>query len=72
MKKIAKKTLAVTILFALFLGALPLPAQDKPLWLRYPAISPDGSSHPVLLPGRHLQGPRRGRAGRPPDHRRGL
>jgi Tol biopolymer transport system component/C-terminal processing protease CtpA/Prc len=44
MKKIAKKTLAAFFLLALFLGALPLPAQDSPLWLRYPAISPDGGT----------------------------
>jgi tricorn protease len=44
MKKIAKKTFAAFFLLALFLGALPLPAQDNPLWLRYPAISPDGGT----------------------------
>ena len=42
MKKIARKTFAMTFLLALILGALPLRAQDNPLWLRYPAISPDG------------------------------
>ena len=44
MKKIAQKTLIMTFLLAMLLGALPLPAQEKPLWLRYPAIAPDGSS----------------------------
>ncbi len=38
------KTFSMILLLAWFLGALPLPAQDKPLWLRYPAISPDGGS----------------------------
>ena len=32
------------LLSILALGAIPLRAQDKPLWLRYPAISPDGQS----------------------------
>jgi Tol biopolymer transport system component/C-terminal processing protease CtpA/Prc len=36
----------LTLLFLIFsLGsAFPLQAQDRPLWLRYPAISPDGQS----------------------------
>jgi tricorn protease len=38
------KMLSVLLLLAGFLGAFPLPAQDPPLWMRYPAISPDGSS----------------------------
>jgi len=29
---------------AILAAALPLAAQDRPLWLRYPAVSPDGSS----------------------------
>ena len=44
MKKIAKKTFAAFFLLALFLEALPLPALDNPLWLRYPPISPDGGT----------------------------
>jgi len=31
-------------LFILVLSAIPQQAQDKPLWLRYPAISPDGQA----------------------------
>ncbi len=40
----ALRSFCTAFLFAWILGALPLPAQDQPLWLRYPAISPDGSS----------------------------
>jgi len=40
----ALRSFCAAFLFAWILGALPLPAQDQPLWLRYPAISPDGSS----------------------------
>ncbi|MGZ7065936.1 MAG: S41 family peptidase, partial [Candidatus Aminicenantales bacterium] len=32
------------VLFAVLAAAAPLGAQDRPLWLRYPAISPDGQS----------------------------
>ncbi|HSQ34995.1 MAG TPA: peptidase S41, partial [Candidatus Binatia bacterium] len=35
---------AAFLLCISILGAFMLPAQDKPLWLRYPAISPDGSA----------------------------
>jgi tricorn protease len=36
---------ALTLLSAVVLAAaLPLAAQDRPLWLRYPAISPDGAT----------------------------
>ena len=38
------RSFCAAFVFACILGALPLPAQDKPLWLRYPAISPDGST----------------------------
>src|SRR5689334_1123427 len=34
----------LTCLLFLFLSALTLPAQEHPLWLRYPAISPDGQT----------------------------
>ncbi|HEX7502458.1 MAG TPA: S41 family peptidase [Acidobacteriota bacterium] len=34
----------ILLLLACFLGASPLPAQDRPLWLRYPAIAPDGQT----------------------------
>ena len=30
----------IFLLLACFLGASPLAAQDRPLWLRYPSISP--------------------------------
>jgi tricorn protease len=39
-----KISMALLILFAVFAGSLPLQAQEKPLWLRYPAISPDGQT----------------------------
>jgi tricorn protease len=32
------------LLFAVVGAALPLAAQDHPLWLRYPAVSPDGGT----------------------------
>ena len=32
------------LLFAVLGAALPLAAQDHPLWLRYPAVSPDGGT----------------------------
>lgn len=35
---------AILLLHICFLGSFPLQAQDKPLWLRYPTISPDGHS----------------------------
>ena len=40
----ALRSFRTAFLFAWILAALPLPAQDRPLWLRYPAISPDGSA----------------------------
>jgi len=38
----AKSILALVVLSVLLAGSLPLGAQERPLWLRYPAISPDG------------------------------
>ncbi|MDD8025422.1 MAG: peptidase S41, partial [Acidobacteriota bacterium] len=42
------RTLKPVVLFlllaAVLAGAFPLQAQDRPLWLRYPAISPDGGT----------------------------
>ncbi len=38
------KPLAVVFLCLWFLASFPIQAQDKPLWLRYPAIAPDGQS----------------------------
>ncbi len=35
---------AILLLLIGLLGSFPLRAQDKPLWLRYPAISPDGQN----------------------------
>ena len=32
------------VLTAVLAGAIPLAAQDHPLWLRYPAVSPDGGT----------------------------
>jgi len=41
----ASKPLLALLLFLVCLGSVvPLQAQDKPLWLRYPAIAPDGQS----------------------------
>ncbi len=37
-----KSPASLFILGILVLSAIPLRAQDRPLWLRYPAISPDG------------------------------
>ncbi|HMA53997.1 MAG TPA: peptidase S41, partial [Acidobacteriota bacterium] len=46
---ISRRTFLRTVLLSLILaavlgGALPLAAQDHPLWLRYPAVSPDGGT----------------------------
>ncbi|MCK7468594.1 MAG: hypothetical protein MZU91_11145 [Desulfosudis oleivorans] len=60
-RSVLKPVILSLLLAAVLAAAVPLAAQDRPLWLRYPAVSPDGSDHPVLLPGRHLQGARRGR-----------
>jgi tricorn protease len=38
------KFLQAAMLCAFITGALPLRAQERPLWLRYPAISPDGQT----------------------------
>ncbi|NLH77732.1 MAG: peptidase S41 [Acidobacteria bacterium] len=40
------KTACLTLVLAaaLLAAATPLAAQDRPLWLRYPAVSPDGST----------------------------
>src|SRR5512137_2374387 len=39
------KTLVLSLLLTAILApALPLAAQDHPLWLRYPAVSPDGGT----------------------------
>ena len=44
-RRSAPKTVALSLLLtAVLAGALPLAAQDHPLWLRYPAISPDGGT----------------------------
>ncbi len=39
-----KPLLALLVLIVSLGSAFPLQAQDRPLWLRYPAISPDGQS----------------------------
>jgi Tol biopolymer transport system component/C-terminal processing protease CtpA/Prc len=48
MKSLAPRTLkpllALLILIVSLGSIVPLQAQDKPLWLRYPAISPDGQN----------------------------
>jgi len=38
------KALSALLVLGAVLGAVPLVAQNSPLWLRYPAISPDGQS----------------------------
>ncbi|MHB8054970.1 MAG: S41 family peptidase, partial [Candidatus Aminicenantales bacterium] len=38
------KALPALLFLAAAFAAAPLPAQDGPLWMRYPAISPDGQS----------------------------
>ena len=38
------KTLPTLLVLGAILSAVPLAAQDSPLWLRYPAISPDGQT----------------------------
>jgi len=42
--RVLKPLAAILLLLVWFSGSFPLQAQDKPLWLRYPAISPDGQS----------------------------
>jgi tricorn protease len=42
--RVGKSLASLFILSILVLSAIPLQAQDKPLWLRYPAISPDGQT----------------------------
>ncbi|MCX6570993.1 MAG: S41 family peptidase [Candidatus Aminicenantes bacterium] len=39
-----KPAVLLVFLFAVLAGAFPLPAQEHLLWLRYPAISPDGGT----------------------------
>lgn len=44
-RRYALKTVALSLLLAAVLaGAVPVAAQDHPLWLRYPAVSPDGGT----------------------------
>ncbi len=43
-KRAVKFPASLVILALVVLSAVPLRAQDKPLWLRYPAISPDGQT----------------------------
>jgi tricorn protease len=40
----SKPLLALLLLLVCLGSAVPLRAQDRPLWLRYPAISPDGQT----------------------------
>jgi Tol biopolymer transport system component/C-terminal processing protease CtpA/Prc len=41
---VPKSLVLSLILTAVLAGALPLRAQEDPLWLRYPAVSPDGGT----------------------------
>jgi len=43
-RRVLKLLVALFILIVSLGSIFPLQAQDKPLWLRYPAISPDGQS----------------------------
>ena len=44
-RRSALKAVTLSLLLPLVLAAaVPLAAQDRPLWLRYPAISPDGAT----------------------------
>jgi tricorn protease len=44
-RRVILRSIALSVLFALIVAAaLPLAAQDRPLWLRYPAVSPEGSA----------------------------
>jgi tricorn protease len=43
-KRVVRAFYSLFILSILVLGAAPLKAQEKPLWLRYPAVSPDGQT----------------------------
>jgi len=44
-RRIALRSIALALLLpAILAAALPLAAQDHPLWLRYPAVSPDGAT----------------------------
>ncbi len=43
-RSLLRSALLSLILTAVLAGALPLAAQDHPLWLRYPAVSPDGGT----------------------------
>jgi tricorn protease len=42
--RVSKPLLALLLLLVCLGSAVPLRAQDRPLWLRYPAISPDGQT----------------------------
>ena len=43
-KRVVRTFFPLFILSIFVLGAIPLKAQEKPLWLRYPAVSPDGQT----------------------------
>ena len=49
-----KSLILFSILAASLAGAIPLAAQDNPLWLRYPAISPDGQTILFCYHGRYF------------------
>src|SRR5512137_2799166 len=43
-RSVLRSALLSLVLTAVLAGAIPLAAQDHPLWLRYPAVSPDGGT----------------------------
>jgi tricorn protease len=43
-RRALKSAILGVLLIAAVIGAAPLRSQDRPLWLRYPAISPDGQT----------------------------
>jgi tricorn protease len=43
-RRVFRSAVLSFVLFGVLAGAFPLLAQDQPLWLRYPAISPDGGT----------------------------
>ena len=55
--------LRLSVVAALLLAGASAAAAERALWLRYPAISPDGKTHRLQLPRRPLDGAGGGRHG---------
>ena len=71
-KRVVRAFFSLFILSILVLGAAPLMAQDNPLWLRYPAISPDGQTILFCYKGDIYKVPAAGGQAVPADHQRSL